>query len=195
MAKRKLKTRSINTKVYGISNYQAAAQSVQVGDELTLGRQADNKYDSSAIGIVTKRGQLLGYINRDIAEDLSPKIDEGRLGGICFAQAVTGGGDRTTGVNLLLVVADISTPDAELYAMTSDELGMKLRKTEPPRPRKPILLPLFKLIGKLIGSIWKLIKRAVVSLADAMGMPPLLVATLIVGTLVIAIALVVLLSP
>ena len=81
---------------------------------------------------------MLGYINRDIAEDLAPKIDENRLGVICFASDVTGGdADCYIGVNLLLVVGPIDAPDAELYALAAETFGIKIRKAQLPKPRKP----------------------------------------------------------
>ncbi len=198
MTKRKLSVRTIRTKVYGISNYQAAAESVRAGDELTLCREPENKHDPNAIGIVTRRGQLLGYINRDIAEDLSPKIDDGRLGGICIASDITGGGERTTGVNLLLVVGPIETPDDDFYDLAASELDVKIRLARTPKPRDPILASFIIYIasglGSTIATAGRQLKSLVLAMSRTLGMSPALVSVIILVTLAVAVGLAVLLS-
>lgn len=46
-------------------------------EELMLVREPDNVYDTNAIMVVRFNGDLMGYLERDIAEEYAAKIDNG----------------------------------------------------------------------------------------------------------------------
>lgn len=98
----------IFTKVRGVFRHQASTAWCAKGTILQARREPQNKYDNNAIslsvrgGLFFKRDFPLGYISRDIAEELAPLIDKG-LRIEVFVLEVTGkrrGQER--GVNILI---------------------------------------------------------------------------------------------
>jgi hypothetical protein len=80
---------------------------VSAGDLLTLKREWENEHDPNAIAVMVNTGEIdekkIGYISRDLAEDLAPIMDGGQEID-CFVLAVTGGeiDKPTRGVNVEL---------------------------------------------------------------------------------------------
>jgi single-stranded-DNA-specific exonuclease len=90
------------TKVVGISfeGRQSSAAGLRAGDALALERQRENAYDPNAIA-VTYGALQLGFLRREIAVKLAPKID----GGTQYRASVgsiTGGGTKHFGVNIFV---------------------------------------------------------------------------------------------
>lgn len=74
--------------------------SLQVGQELVLKREPHNPYDSNAIAVCDTAGNSLGYIRRELAQELAEKMD-GDLK-LCVAVTSLTGGDAgmNYGVNI-----------------------------------------------------------------------------------------------
>lgn len=71
----------LHTKIAGVA-FEGRAQyvrKIKVGQILRLRRNKDNPYDSNAIEVINTYSNMLGFIPKDIAAQLAPKIDEGCL--------------------------------------------------------------------------------------------------------------------
>lgn len=73
------------TKVVGVTfegRQGTIANINEMMDRLVAIREPDNPYDKNAIGVFVKKmngtKKSVGYINRGLAAQLSPKIDEGK---------------------------------------------------------------------------------------------------------------------
>ena len=94
--------RTFATKVVGITfeGRQAVAEGICEGDELLLERQPDNAFDPNAIALIAPDGSQVGFLRRQIAAALAPRIDDGVEYEACVLQ-VTGGEDgRSLGINV-----------------------------------------------------------------------------------------------
>jgi len=89
-----------NTKVVGVSfeGRQDVVAGLYAGLPLELRRHPDNAYDPNAIGVWYGALQL-GFLKREIALRVAPNIDAGERY-TAEVTAVTGGGERSTGVNV-----------------------------------------------------------------------------------------------
>jgi hypothetical protein len=110
-------SRSFHSKVAGVAAKNDDGKSRQdyirafckAGTSLQLVREPKNKFDPNAVGVwVTVRVLIgpatavqIGYIGADLARDLAPLIDGGTPVQAEVSQ-VTGGGEKTMGVNLLV---------------------------------------------------------------------------------------------
>jgi single-stranded-DNA-specific exonuclease len=91
-----------NSKLVGVSfeGRQDVISGLQAGSELELERQPDNPYDPNAIAV--RYGNLqVGFIRREIATHLAPRIDAGARYRARIA-SLTGGGEKHRGVNILV---------------------------------------------------------------------------------------------
>lgn len=76
------------------------------GTELHLQRMPDNPYDCNAVAVLAPDGRQLGFLPRDIAQNVSPRMRSGTVYRI-FVEAVTGGdADSYYGVNIKIVDED-----------------------------------------------------------------------------------------
>lgn len=102
------------TKVAGTSHLNEDGSSRQIvlrqcyrHERLDLIHDKNNPHDSNAIKVCRRNGQQLGFIKRDIAEELATKIQQGTK---CFAMLskVTGGapGADWFGANIVVVEHD-----------------------------------------------------------------------------------------
>lgn len=60
-----------------ISNRKHFVDALSIGDELILLRDVDNKYDSNAIKVTDQNGYQVGFVAKDWANILAPKMDLG----------------------------------------------------------------------------------------------------------------------
>jgi single-stranded-DNA-specific exonuclease len=122
-----------NSKLVGVSfeGRQDVIAGLQAGRELELERQADNPYDANAIAV--RYGNLqVGFIRREIAAHLAPRIDAGARYRARIA-SLTGGGERHRGVNIVVERDATGSPargrrDAREPADASAELADRLRE-------------------------------------------------------------------
>ena len=66
---------------------------------LTLTREHNNPHDENAIAVMDTQGRQLGFLSRNIAEQMAPIIDSGLLVK-AHAVQVTGGWPLNYGVNI-----------------------------------------------------------------------------------------------
>lgn len=94
---------TLYTKVVGVTfdGRQDAVAALHPGDRLRLVREPANAHDPHAVRVVGPDGRDLGYLRAQLAGRLSPSIDVGARYH-ATVMAVTGGGDRTLGVNVFL---------------------------------------------------------------------------------------------
>jgi len=101
---------ALYTKVVGVTfdGRQQIVGTLRPGDRLRLIREPANPHDPHAVQVVTLDGRALGYLRARLAGRLSPSIDAGARYRATVA-AVTGGGDRSSGINILLEREDESS--------------------------------------------------------------------------------------
>lgn len=89
------------TKVVGVTfeNRQDIVRQLHEGEKLNLVREGDNTHDPNAIRVERTDGCQVGYLNARLAKNLTPYIDRGEHY-ITLVSQVTGGEDRTYGVNI-----------------------------------------------------------------------------------------------
>lgn len=94
---------ALHTKVVGVTfdGRQQALATLHPGDVLRLVREPTNPHDPHAVQVATPDGRVLGYLRAPLAGRLSPSIDAGARYRATVS-AVTGGGDRTLGLNIFL---------------------------------------------------------------------------------------------
>lgn len=94
---------AFHTKVVGVTfeGRQQIVQTLQPGDPLVLRREPDNPHDPHAVKVSTASGAQVGYLSARVAARLAPSIDAGTSYAASVSQ-VTGGGDRSYGVNVYL---------------------------------------------------------------------------------------------
>lgn len=69
----------ITSKVAGISRHQKALEFVRHNTFFILCREPNNRFDANAIAVKAKGKFDLGYIPRDLAEQLAPLLDAGKV--------------------------------------------------------------------------------------------------------------------
>jgi single-stranded-DNA-specific exonuclease len=94
---------AFHTKVVGVTfeGRQALLPEVRAGDLLALQRDPANPCDPHAIKVCLPDGRQLGFLSAALAARLAPAIDAGARY-VATATALTGGGDRAWGLNLLI---------------------------------------------------------------------------------------------
>ncbi|MCH3943026.1 MAG: single-stranded-DNA-specific exonuclease RecJ [Atopobiaceae bacterium] len=132
---------SFFTKVVGISfdGRQAVAGKLVVGEALLVEHQKDNPADENAIALVRGTGEQVGFLRRQIAAALAPLVDGGAAY-VCHVRGITGGQDRSIGVNVQVERLDVNgvAPDeaaergraerVRLSRLSRPELTSELRR-------------------------------------------------------------------
>jgi hypothetical protein len=102
----------IVTGVAGAAAHHAdALQSADAapGRALTLVRDAGNEYDANAIAVESASGERLGFVARELAAELAPRIDAGApFSALVLREQRDSPRDPRTGVTMLLA------PDARI---------------------------------------------------------------------------------
>ncbi len=93
---------SFFTKAVGVSfeGRQEIVKSLQEGNAVTLRREANNPHDPNAIALYYEEQQI-GYLKKELAQNLAPVIDQGTVYQAVVSQ-VTGGDGKNYGVNILV---------------------------------------------------------------------------------------------
>lgn len=114
------------TKIAGVTheNRQENILRLYEGQQLQLLREPTNPYDSNAIAVIGS-GRQIGYIPRNIALRLAPKLDSGYEAKIQITN-LTGGGNKNRGVNVKITVC---SPD-EIHDRTNNYYSEKERVTD-----------------------------------------------------------------
>ena len=110
--------RHFHTKVVGVTyrnddgtHRQDIVVTLQPRQPLRLVHQPDNRKDSNAIAVMTRRGQQVGYLRSELAASVAEDLQEGKPVR-AWVSNITG--HEPLGVNLAIVVGDAGTRDAEL---------------------------------------------------------------------------------
>jgi len=95
-------TRSIETRVVGVSfnNRQAVVALLTEREQIFLIREPDNAFDSNAVKVVRWDHQQFGYLNRELAKIMAPRMDRYRRSVKATVSRLTGGyyADSSLGV-------------------------------------------------------------------------------------------------
>jgi single-stranded-DNA-specific exonuclease len=102
------------SKVAGVTfdGRQQVIETVRPGDRLRLVREPTNAHDPHAVQVTTQDGHALGYLRARLAGRLAPSIDAGVPYRASVA-AVTGGGERSLGINILIEREDAAVAAVE----------------------------------------------------------------------------------
>ncbi|MDR7470898.1 MAG: single-stranded-DNA-specific exonuclease RecJ [Armatimonadota bacterium] len=94
---------SFHTKVAGVTfeGRQSVIPHVRPGQRLRLVREPANPHDPHAVAVCTEDGQHLGYLSARLAGRLAPSMDAGTRYQATASQ-VTGGGERSYGLNIFV---------------------------------------------------------------------------------------------
>lgn len=94
---------AFHTKVVGVTfeGRQALLPMVRPGDRLVLERDPANPRDMHAVKVCLSDGRQLGFLRASLAARLAPTIDAGTRYA-ATATALTGGGDRAWGLNIMV---------------------------------------------------------------------------------------------
>jgi hypothetical protein len=141
--------KEIKTKVVGVSfgNRQEFIEYLSEGDSLFLEREHENEHDENAIAVYVDQYQneQIGYLSSDLAKELAPQIDAGQMI-MAEVTAITGEGEITQGVNILLTLYSKEETQKEIaavrakYAQTQQEQTPQPAQVQTPRPQ-PALQP------------------------------------------------------
>jgi len=97
-------TQSIETRVVGVTfeNRQAVVALLTEGERVSVIRDLDNSFDSNAVKVVRWDRQQIGFLDREMARIMAPKMD--RYGGTFIATVKMVIGGRYPGSSLGVVV-------------------------------------------------------------------------------------------
>ena len=89
------------SKIAGVTfdNRQRYIPGLRAGQELEYRRDRYNPYDSNAVGLYDAYGNQIGFLSKEVASQVAPKMDAGKRYRITVSQ-VTGGGSWSYGVNI-----------------------------------------------------------------------------------------------
>ncbi len=128
---------AFHTKVAGVTfeGRQTVVGALRPGEALALRREPDNPHDPHAVKVLTESGVQIGYLSARVASRLAPSMDTGTRYTATISQ-ITGGGDRSYGVNLYLQRQDgLSSDDLDpsrnlrgaWTALSTDEIVERVR--------------------------------------------------------------------
>ena len=97
-------TRSIETRVVGVTfeNRQAVVALLTEGERVSLIRDPDNPFDSNAVKVVRWDRQQIGFLDRELAKIMAPRMD--RYGGtfIATVKRLTGGDYQRSSLGVIV---------------------------------------------------------------------------------------------
>lgn len=116
------------------------------GLELHLEREPDNSFDPNAIAVfASEYGDQVGYLNKDVAEEIAPLMDRGQLV-TCQVSEITGDCGQTKGVNVQITKYTLKeTQDLIAAAENSKPKPSPIEPRQPAaewtEPAKPVTQP------------------------------------------------------
>jgi len=94
------------SRVAGARDHHAEAlqsEGAAPGSALVLRRDRDNEYDANAIAVETTEGDVLGFVPRDLAAEIAPRIDAGEAySALVLREQRATPRDPRTGLTMLL---------------------------------------------------------------------------------------------
>lgn len=113
MARKRGRTKEFHTKVVGVTHRnsdgtdrQRLLKKCKRRERLVLVRETNNPHDSNAVKVCRSNGGQLGYLSRDVANQIAERLDKG-LDVIAEITSLTGGGlifNRTRGCNIKITM-------------------------------------------------------------------------------------------
>jgi HIRAN domain len=83
-----------------------ASDDVEPGRALVLRRDPENEHDPNAIAVSTASGEQVGWVPRELAEEIAPQLDAGRpWSAVALREQRASPRDPRTGVTMLLAPA------------------------------------------------------------------------------------------
>lgn len=82
---------------------------LSAGTELKLLREPNNRYDRNAIAVYSPGGEQLGYLSRNDAANVAPKIDRGEKCKVIVQQVTGGDAENVYGVNILIEIGEAAS--------------------------------------------------------------------------------------
>jgi single-stranded-DNA-specific exonuclease len=97
-------TRSVETRVVGVTfeNRQEVVALLTVGERVSLIREPKNSFDPNAVKVVRWDRRQIGYVERDLASILAPKMDFYRRPIKATVKKVTGGCYRGSSLGVMI---------------------------------------------------------------------------------------------
>lgn len=129
-----MSTETFHTKVKGTTFYDVPFDFIATGDTLSWRRDPTNKHDPNAISLWWQ-SQQIGHLSAELAKELAPQIDAGRVSLAVKVTEITGGDQQTLlpgagkpqknrGVNLEVTVSyamDVIARELEAEHMAADD--------------------------------------------------------------------------
>ncbi len=81
----------------GTSRQEIIKREVEEEDKLKLEMEPDNAYDKNAVKVLSRNGNQIGYLNRELAEKVHPAIENNAE---IHVKATWVNGDKMLGVGL-----------------------------------------------------------------------------------------------
>ena len=100
----KVSTQSIETRVVGVTfeNRQAVVALLTEREQVFLIREPDNAFDSNAVKVQRWDHQQIGYLNRELAKILAPRMDRYGRPIKAIVTTLTGGYNPGSRLGLLI---------------------------------------------------------------------------------------------
>jgi len=99
----------INSRIAGTTfgNGQEVLKTLSKNYQLIWKREPNNSFDKNAIMVLSQNNQKIGYIPKDLAKDLAPKIDSGEIKAMeVIINQITGGEEKNLGCNVIITCYD-----------------------------------------------------------------------------------------
>ena len=93
-----------HSKVVGVSfeGRQKYVRQTQVNEQLTLQRDYNNPYDRNAIKVINASGNQIGFISKELAENMARSIDMGIRYTVTVSSITGTNPGDTMGVNIFI---------------------------------------------------------------------------------------------
>ena len=100
---------SLHTKLVGVthnnsdgSSRQSIIAQMNINSRIFLKRDCGNIYDPNAILVVDAMDRQLGFISKELAAELAPKMDAGQKFTVSIVTLTGGDNGYTRGVNIII---------------------------------------------------------------------------------------------
>ena len=139
-----------STKIAGTQYYEAeklySSKKIKHGEGVKVQRELGNSYDKNAIKVLSNSGSMLGYIPKNFAAVLAPKMDSGLKVSATIKEIGRRDGGLRLRINLVyenLPKPIINKPKSSNASATAQKTTTTVRKLITPNPTvpKPVAIP------------------------------------------------------
>jgi single-stranded-DNA-specific exonuclease len=98
------RTQFIETRVVGVTfeNRQEVVALLIEGEQVYLIREKENAFDPNAIKVCRWNSQQVGYLSRELAKVIAPRMDRYRRPAPAFVSVITGGWGPGSSLGVLI---------------------------------------------------------------------------------------------